>query len=981
MVISCDDCVMQHTAACADCVVTHVLGAETDGVVLDVAAERAVRLLVRAGLVPALRHATAGLRRRRAGGAPVRWRRAPPRPAADPRRAARARRRARHRAPRRGAGDGARAGPRRPPRAARRRAGRRDGVHVPQPRPLHRPVARRARRPVDHRRAPAPTSPTTSRHGRPVPRRASPATPGSTTTPRCGSGCGRSPAACGPPTSERCRSPTTTRSSTARSPTGPGSAGSARTPTCCCRAPAAGSCSAASITTAAYPRRRRRWPTAAARATAASTPARPGAIVAPGRDRRQPLPRLGAAAPGYDPGRAPAGRRRPPLRLRRLPGGVPADRPPRPPPPAARSTADAEAWVDVLDLLDADDRTLLDRHGRWYIAGRDPRWLRRNALVVLGNTADRRRRAGRRHAGPLPRRRRPGPRRARPLGERAARPVRRRPPRRGRRRGEAPARDERLPAQDRRDPVAAVGVVAAAAARPLRRAHQPVRRRRAVRQRPAVPHRADPRAGAAARTRGWCAASTTWPARSAPTSSCSTRPCRSGSSARRCELPYDVVLHGAEVTVPGRLPGTKQALGNVLRRARHVVSAGRVRRREAERAAGRSLPVTVVPPGRRRRALPARSTPAERAAARQRFGLPGGRRADRVDLPARAAQGLRRGDRGGRPAGAAAAPTSCWRSPAAGATSGGCAGWPPSAGRRCAFLGRVANDRPAAPVRLRRRVHDGVPLAVGRPRAGGLRHRVRRGRGVRRAAGRRRLGRCGRGGRRRRHRPRRAPARRPARGRRGVRGAARRRRAAGRRWPRRRERGPWPSSPTTCWPSASAQPSVCGERWSDEATGGDVGSMAAPTSPAPRVFALTAALAGGVLHDVLAVGRRDHRARAVRRRRVRLPVVVLQRRAAQPARRDRGGRPVPPARSADAAAGAPHHARRCCCCSSSIAVVTTFARLDGPDGKPGSSLALGFLVPMFGFGLNGLWAAYHGDFPRRRTETPRPGSIGTVVTE
>jgi epoxyqueuosine reductase len=48
----------------------------------------------------------------------------------------------------------------------------------------------------------------------------------------------------------------------------------------------------------------------------------------------------------------------------------------------------AEAWVDVLDLLAADDATLLDRHGRWYIAGRDPRWLRRNALVVLGNCAD-----------------------------------------------------------------------------------------------------------------------------------------------------------------------------------------------------------------------------------------------------------------------------------------------------------------------------------------------------------------------------------------------------------------------------------------------------------------------------------------------------------------------------------------------------------------------------------------------------------------
>jgi epoxyqueuosine reductase len=51
-------------------------------------------------------------------------------------------------------------------------------------------------------------------------------------------------------------------------------------------------------------------------------------------------------------------------------------------------TTEAEAWVDVLDLLDADDATLLDRHGRWYLSGRDPRWLRRNALVVLGNTAD-----------------------------------------------------------------------------------------------------------------------------------------------------------------------------------------------------------------------------------------------------------------------------------------------------------------------------------------------------------------------------------------------------------------------------------------------------------------------------------------------------------------------------------------------------------------------------------------------------------------
>ena len=49
---------------------------------------------------------------------------------------------------------------------------------------------------------------------------------------------------------------------------------------------------------------------------------------------------------------------------------------------------DGTATVDLLDLLDADDDTLLARHGRWYIAGRDPRHLRRNALLALGNTAD-----------------------------------------------------------------------------------------------------------------------------------------------------------------------------------------------------------------------------------------------------------------------------------------------------------------------------------------------------------------------------------------------------------------------------------------------------------------------------------------------------------------------------------------------------------------------------------------------------------------
>jgi epoxyqueuosine reductase len=47
------------------------------------------------------------------------------------------------------------------------------------------------------------------------------------------------------------------------------------------------------------------------------------------------------------------------------------------------------AWVDLVVLLEASDDELLARHGRWYIPERDPRYLRRNALVALGNAGDR----------------------------------------------------------------------------------------------------------------------------------------------------------------------------------------------------------------------------------------------------------------------------------------------------------------------------------------------------------------------------------------------------------------------------------------------------------------------------------------------------------------------------------------------------------------------------------------------------------------
>jgi epoxyqueuosine reductase len=52
-------------------------------------------------------------------------------------------------------------------------------------------------------------------------------------------------------------------------------------------------------------------------------------------------------------------------------------------PPA--EVAGEEAWVPLVDLLEQDDDELLARHGRWYIPRRQPRWLRRNALVALGN--------------------------------------------------------------------------------------------------------------------------------------------------------------------------------------------------------------------------------------------------------------------------------------------------------------------------------------------------------------------------------------------------------------------------------------------------------------------------------------------------------------------------------------------------------------------------------------------------------------------
>jgi phosphatidylinositol alpha-1,6-mannosyltransferase len=65
----------------------------------------------------------------------------------------------------------------------------------------------------------------------------------------------------------------------------------------------------------------------------------------------------------------------------------------------------------------------------------------------------------------------------------------------------------------------------------------------------------------------------------------------------RLGLPYGVVLHGGEVTVPARIPVARQLLTSVLRGATCVIAAGGYPAAEAYHLAGDGLPVAVVPPG------------------------------------------------------------------------------------------------------------------------------------------------------------------------------------------------------------------------------------------------------------------------------------------------------------------------------------------------------------------------------------------------
>jgi len=93
----------------------------------------------------------------------------------------------------------------------------------------------------------------------------------------------------------------------------------------------------------------------------------------------------------------------------------------------------------------------------------------------------------------------------------------------------------------------------------------------------------------------------------------------------RLSIPYALVLHGAEVTVPGRLPVSQRVMSSVLRGAQVIIAAGGYPAFEARRAARCALPIVVVPPGvdaQRFRPL----APDERAGVRRRLGLdPDGR--------------------------------------------------------------------------------------------------------------------------------------------------------------------------------------------------------------------------------------------------------------------------------------------------------------------------------------------------------------------
>ncbi len=70
-----------------------------------------------------------------------------------------------------------------------------------------------------------------------------------------------------------------------------------------------------------------------------------------------------------------------------------------------------------------------------------------------------------------------------------------------------------------------------------------------------------------------------------------------GALGPRLDVPYGVVLHGAEVTVPARLPGVAAVLRRTLAGAEVVISASDYAAAEARRLCPAMVPDDYVPPG------------------------------------------------------------------------------------------------------------------------------------------------------------------------------------------------------------------------------------------------------------------------------------------------------------------------------------------------------------------------------------------------
>ena len=166
------------------------------------------------------------------------------------------------------------------------------------------------------------------------------------------------------------------------------------------RGTARGSSSGRSSPTSRSSRRRRSSSTAAA-ARSASMRARPARSTSPASSMRTDACPTGRRRPAH-PGGVSDELERSRLRLRHLPGRLPLEPRRRSGGAATSSRGDAMPSVSLVEWLERDGAALVEELDRLYVPQNDPRWLRRNALVALGNVGE----PGDAHAGrAVPRRR------------------------------------------------------------------------------------------------------------------------------------------------------------------------------------------------------------------------------------------------------------------------------------------------------------------------------------------------------------------------------------------------------------------------------------------------------------------------------------------------------------------------------------------------------------------------------------------------